>query len=63
MELPHRRAELVSKGVTARGLLRVARHERRRRALDDILWVLTGRNQLPLENRGVNWGSGEIWRR
>lgn len=37
MELPHRRAEHVSDGVTAQGLLRVARHERRRRALDDIL--------------------------
>jgi hypothetical protein len=34
---PHRRAEYVRKGVTALGLLRVARHERWRRALDDIV--------------------------
>jgi hypothetical protein len=37
MELPHRRAAHVSKGFTALGLLRVARNERRIRALDDIV--------------------------
>lgn len=37
MELPHRRAELVSNGVTAWGLLRVARHERISRTLYDIV--------------------------
>jgi hypothetical protein len=37
IELPHRRAAHVSKGVAELGLLRVARNECRSRALDDIV--------------------------